>query len=104
MTMHWKIRIEGTDIAHRREHAIDHHSNNEETNYHDAHGNLTYIANFSKGLPHYPINDVKAGEVMKSAYELMLRAIASGNPQDFEAIELGLVQSLSILRLGLLSI
>jgi len=42
------------------------------------------IGNYSKGLPH---NDL--GEVDPSAYDAMLRALASGRFEDFEAIPLG---------------
>lgn len=42
------------------------------------------IANYSKGLPHN--ND---GTVVLSAYQALLKAVNSGNPQDFNAIPLG---------------
>src|ERR671917_244676 len=55
----------------------DHPSNGEETSY-------PYLANFSKGLPH----DEK-GEVDPDAYRTLLRALATGRPEDFERIPLG---------------
>lgn len=42
------------------------------------------IACYSKGLPHDPL-----GEVDGAAYALLLRALDSGKPADFEAIPLG---------------
>ena len=43
-----------------------------------------YIANFSKTLPHNAL-----GEVDTNSYQELLTAIASNNPSDFEAIQLG---------------
>ena len=43
-----------------------------------------WIACYSKGLPHD-----KLGRVDEAAYRLLLRAIATGRPADFEAIPLG---------------
>ncbi|MGB8168984.1 MAG: vanadium-dependent haloperoxidase [Chthoniobacteraceae bacterium] len=42
------------------------------------------IGNFSKGLPHNSI-----GEVDPAAYELFLRALKKGHPEEFEAIPMG---------------
>jgi hypothetical protein len=42
------------------------------------------IGNFSKGLPHDDL-----GEVDSAAYDALLTAIASGDPDDFESIPLG---------------
>ncbi|MEE1939097.1 vanadium-dependent haloperoxidase [Streptomyces sp. TRM 70361] len=43
-----------------------------------------YIANFSKGLPHDG-----NGEVDPAAYRLLLRALHTGRPEDFERVPLG---------------
>jgi hypothetical protein len=43
-----------------------------------------FAACYSKGLPHDPM-----GEVDAAAYRLLLRALGSGDPADFEAIPLG---------------
>jgi hypothetical protein len=43
-----------------------------------------WVACYSKGLPHNAL-----GEVDPAAYRLLLRAIASGDPADFESIPLG---------------
>jgi hypothetical protein len=56
----------------------------------------TRIANFSKGLPHNGL-----GEVDPAAYNALLAALASGNPDDFEAIPLGGVQPLRNPQAGL---
>jgi hypothetical protein len=42
------------------------------------------VACYSKGLPHNPL-----GEVDGAAYALLLRALGSGEPRDFEAVPLG---------------
>lgn len=55
-----------------------------------------FIGNFSKGLPH---NDL--GEVDKPAYKLMLHALNSGKPSDFEEIPLGGVRRLVNPQAGL---
>jgi hypothetical protein len=43
-----------------------------------------FVANFSKGLPHNGL-----GEVDPAAYNALLKALASGTKEDFEAIPLG---------------
>jgi len=45
---------------------------------------LPWVACYSKGLPHDPL-----GVVDGAAYGLLLRALGSGEPRDFEAIPLG---------------
>jgi len=42
------------------------------------------IANFSKGLPHNAL-----GEPQVAAYGALVKALTTGNPQDFEAVPLG---------------
>jgi hypothetical protein len=42
------------------------------------------IGNYSKGLPHNAI-----GEVDPAAYQSLLRAVSTGNPQDFDRIVMG---------------
>jgi hypothetical protein len=54
-----------------------HGGNGEETDY-------PYVANYAKGLPH---DD--AGQVDPEAYRLMVRALQSGEWDDFERIPLG---------------
>ncbi|MEU4741527.1 vanadium-dependent haloperoxidase [Actinosynnema sp. NPDC023658] len=47
-------------------------------------GDYPYVANYGKGLPHDEV-----GEVRPDAYNTMLRALATGRPEDFERIPLG---------------
>ncbi|WP_206057647.1 MULTISPECIES: vanadium-dependent haloperoxidase [Nocardiopsis] len=54
-----------------------HGGNGEETDY-------PFVANYSKGLPHDEV-----GEVDPEAYNLMVRALQSGDWDDFERIPLG---------------
>ncbi len=77
------LRNEAAETAFLRPHP-DHLNNGEEDDYRDAAG-LSFIANFTKGLPHDPIT----GEVDRAAYRTLLRTIDSGNPDHFEQIPLG---------------
>lgn len=54
------------------------------------------IGNFSKGLPHNGF-----GEVDTDAYASLLKALSSGNPSDFEDIQLGLGAKLTNPQAGL---
>ncbi|KOX26472.1 phosphoesterase [Saccharothrix sp. NRRL B-16348] len=47
-------------------------------------GDYPYVANYSKGLPHDEV-----GEVRPEAYNTLLRALATGRSEDFERIPLG---------------
>jgi hypothetical protein len=58
----------------------DHINNGEEDDYLEN-GHRTYIANYSKGLPHN-----KLGEVDRKAYETLLRAARSGTFEDWERV------------------
>ncbi|MFP5272996.1 vanadium-dependent haloperoxidase [Coleofasciculus sp.] len=78
-----QVREEAAEIAFLRPHP-DHLNNAEESAYRNANNELSYIANYSKGLPH---NDF--GEVDPKAYRILLKALCSGNPDDFEAIPRG---------------
>lgn len=78
------IRRQAAQIAFNRG-AADHVCNGEQQDYRGADGNPNYIANFSKGLPHNEL-----GEVKPEAYKSLLKALESGKPQDFETIGLGL--------------
>jgi hypothetical protein len=79
------VRDEATTLAHLRPHAT-HLTNGEESAYRSPPplNQLTYIANYSKGLPHNGL-----GEVDVVAYQALRTALASGTPADFEAIPLG---------------
>jgi hypothetical protein len=84
------IRQEAAEHAFLRPHP-EHLNNGEESAYRSpdptdpTKTHLSYIANFSKGLPH----DATTGEVEPEAYRSLLRCLASGNPQDFEQVQLG---------------
>lgn len=64
-------------------------SNGEENSY-------PYVANYSKGLPHDSV-----GLVDTTAYRLLLRAVGTGRPEDFERIPLGGVRRLVNPQAGL---
>lgn len=76
------IREEAAQIAFLRE-PQPQFNNGEENEYRDAQG-LSYIANFTKGLPHD-----SQGRVNSRAYRMLLRALNSGDPNDFARIPLG---------------
>src|SRR5215218_6720064 len=78
-----KIREEAAEIGYRRDHPPL-VNNGEEAAYRNSNNKLSYIANYSKGLRHR-----QSGEVIPSSYRTMLRAIDSGEPDDFERITLG---------------
>src|SRR5205814_6653626 len=61
----------------------DHINNGEENEYRTG-GDLNYIANFSKGLPHDDL-----GEVVPGDYIRLIRALFTGDPDDFDRIPLG---------------
>lgn len=78
-----KVREEAAEIAFLRPHP-EQLNNGEEAAYRGPDNHLNYIANFTKGLPHDEL-----GEVDAKAYRFLLKAIASGNPEDFEKVPLG---------------
>lgn len=84
------IRREAAQLAYKRPYP-DHMCNGEEDDYAG-----TRIANFSKGLPHNGL-----GEVDPVAYNALLEALSSGDPNDFEAIPLGGVRPLRNPQAGL---
>lgn len=65
-------------LSHRNKPSPRHAVNGDEERY------ATRIANFSKGLPHN-----RLGEVEPAAYDALLKAVRSGNADDFEEIPLG---------------
>jgi hypothetical protein len=86
-----KLREEAAELAFLRPHP-DHLNNGEEAEYRRPfpppppanNGGLSYIANYSKALPHN-----RFGEVDQEAYRGLLRALHNGNPDQFEQIRLG---------------
>jgi hypothetical protein len=88
-TLSRKIREEAAGIAFQGNHP-NHPNNGDENDY----GNRNYVGNYSKGLPHFDLNDHNdvgnnIGEVKPQAYRKMLRALASGQPYFFGRIPLG---------------
>jgi len=71
------IRVEAAEVA-RDVPIPDHPTNGDEELY------ANKIGNFSKGLPHNSL-----GEVDVNAYNAMLFALSSGDPEDFENIPMG---------------
>jgi hypothetical protein len=77
-----RIRRQAANFAFQQPHPT-HQSNGEESDY-PINGKLSYVANYSKGLPHN-----RFGEVRRNAYKSLLKALASGAPSDFINIQLG---------------
>jgi hypothetical protein len=77
-------RVEAAAVAYNRVHP-PHFSNSEESEHTNGAGELSYIANFHKGLNHNGL-----GEVVPADYRALRRALDSGSPEAFEAIPLGL--------------
>jgi hypothetical protein len=84
------VRNEAADLAFHRPH-LDQLNNGEESQYRIPGGNLSYIANYTKALPHS-----RLGEVDPAAYRALLRALYSGNPDQFEQIPLGQLSGLDL--------
>lgn len=85
-----EVREEATNLAARR--SLPRHLNNgEEADYRNPQNRLSYIANYSKALPHN-----RFGEVDQAAYRALLRAMYSGDPDHFEAIPLGRFNGLDL--------
>ena len=78
----YEVREEAAELAYLRPHPR-HENNGEESLYRNGQNRLNYLANYSKGLPHD-----SDGEVKPDAYRTLLRALSSGEPRDFERIEL----------------
>lgn len=73
------IRIEAANFHYdRTPENLVHQNNGDEVRYPNK------IANFSKGLPHQ-----SNGEVVPSAYKMLMAAIDSGEPDKFEEIPMG---------------
>jgi hypothetical protein len=87
-----KVREEAAEIAFLRPHP-DHPNNGEESSYRNSSNELSYIGNYSKGLPHNNI-----GEVTPSAYRAMVRVLTSGEPDEFERIPLGTIGGFKLIN------
>ena len=84
-----KIRLDAAKLAKNRP-TVTHPTNGEEELYYNK------IATYSKGLPHNNL-----GEVDLSAYNALLSALSTGNPEDFEAIPMGDSRKLTNPQAGL---
>ncbi|MEM8557598.1 MAG: bromoperoxidase [Bacteroidota bacterium] len=91
------IRNAATDLAYRRPHPR-HTNNGEEFLYRDSAANVpTYLASFTKGLPHYadlPVGDPRRGLVVvkkngEDPFGLFVLGIQSGDVNDFRRTPLG---------------
>jgi hypothetical protein len=80
-----RFREEAASLAAGRTHPAAHVGNGEESDYTNPAGQLSYVANYSKALPHNQF-----GEVVPAAYRSLLRALYSQNPDHFEQITLGM--------------
>lgn len=67
-------------------------NNGEEASYRTA-GQLSYVANYSKGLRHNAF-----GEVLPASYASLLRALDSHDPNEFEQIQLGSPNGLNLVN------
>ncbi|MEP7337002.1 MAG: hypothetical protein ABI977_04610, partial [Acidobacteriota bacterium] len=77
VTQAYEIRMQAATIQ-KIAPLPDHPSNGDEERY------LNRIGNYSKGLPHNSL-----GEVDQVAYNALLQAVGSGNPDDFERVPMG---------------
>jgi len=66
----------------------DHPTNGEEDDYRDLGGHHNYIGNFTKALPHH-LTGPEIGEVDPVSYRLLLAAIDTGDPKEFQKIPKG---------------
>src|SRR5258708_7874985 len=85
----YQIRVNAAQLAFQRG-TVAHPTNGDEELYPNQ------IGSFTKALPHNSI-----GEVDLNAYNSLLRALATGRKQDFEAIPLGLGAKLTNPQSGL---
>ena len=72
------IRVEAAELAEQRRHD-EHANNNDEVNYPER----RFVGNYSKSLKHDLLGDPDPG-----SYAILLRALQSEDPADFEEIEL----------------
>ena len=79
------IRIAAADLAKERG-SITHQANGEELEYRQSDGTPSYIASFTKGLPHHTETGLLINPV---DFRLFVKGINSGDPQDFLATPLG---------------
>lgn len=88
-----QIRQEAAQLRFTQPHPL--HKSNGDVDRHDG-----FVAAFSKGLPHYD-SGVRKGEVREDAFATLRRALCSGDPRDFEAVQLGSGRKLTSPQAGL---
>ena len=84
-----RIRNEARDRDYPNRFPLNRNNGEEEDAEHNRKNYRNYIANYSKSLPHYDINNNNAGEVKPDAYKKLLHAVDSEDPNDFEKIPVG---------------
>lgn len=82
------IRLAATELAHARTH-LPHANNGEEFRYRDGMNNPSYLASFTKGLPHQISDGNKGLLIDHEDFQLFVRGIQSGDPADFRRTPLG---------------
>ena len=81
-----EIRIAAAELAANRSHP-SHVSNGDETKFRSADGSTpSYLASFTKGMPHNPENGLLAN---LDAFQTFVNGIDSGDPRDFIDTPLG---------------
>jgi hypothetical protein len=86
----YAVRKEAAKLAALRAHP-NHLNNGEESDYRNPSNQPSYVANFSKALPH-----TRPGEVARDAYLALLQALYSGDPDHFEQIPMGRINGLDL--------
>lgn len=81
-----EVRVSAAQLAAGRVHPA-HVSNNDETKFRNSKGEPTYLASFTKGMPHNETTGLV--DIEKVDYQLFVRGIDSGDPRDFVDVPLG---------------
>jgi len=84
-----QLRHDAAEIAHLRPHT-GHVSNADESAHRSSNNQLSYIANFTKGVEHDPS---RFDEVKPGRYRQFLRALAASTPEAFESLDVSPVPS-----------
>lgn len=81
----YNLRVSAAALAATRPHPTHLH-NHDEHLYKDQQGNNTYLATFTKGLPHNPTTGLLLDH---NDFALFVRAVNTGTPEHIRAIPLG---------------
>lgn len=76
------------DVRHQAAHIADGEPLPNHVNNGDEYSQRDFIAAFSKGLPHNTLGPPRPGEVLPSAYQKLLDAVHSDDPEDWEKVPL----------------